>query len=236
MQYQRNTTRERRGHMTDTFSPGDFWTPERARIAVDRMAASMASPEMQTMMQAIASGAAENGNAAAMAASMAGATPAPKSTAPIAAGACTYRRGRASDLPEFARLIVAGELPPMFIEEFVEGFVAVEHEDELIGCGGLEIYGESGVVRSVVVDERGRGQHIGERISELLLQDARASGAADVYLFTMHAYNFWRRQGFADAPLDTWPDPTRVCWQYQFITQFPEVSTGVYPMARIARA
>ena len=93
---------------------------------------------------------------------------------------------------------------PLFITEFVEGFVAAEHDGIVIGCGRLEIYGDCGVIRSVVVDENARNKRIGERIAELLIADARAAGATDLYLFTMHAARFWRRLGFQDAPIATW--------------------------------
>jgi N-acetylglutamate synthase-like GNAT family acetyltransferase len=197
------------------------------------MAARYASPEMQAFMRQVAAGAAAGGDPAALAASMAaGAAPHERDAAPVRAAACRYRRGRASDIPALARLIVAGELPPLFIEEFVEGFVAVEHDGELVGCGGLEIYDDAGVIRSVVVDERGRGQRIGERIADLLMAEAAYAGLSELYLFTMHAHDFWLRLGYVDVPLDVWSAPPCVCWQYQFLAGHPEAAAGVFSMRR----
>ena len=68
----------------------------------------------------------------------------------------------------------------------------------------------------------------------LLVADARAAGLTDLYLFTMHAHNFWLRLGFVDVPLDAWKELPRACWQYQFISQHPEAATGVYSMWRTA--
>jgi N-acetylglutamate synthase-like GNAT family acetyltransferase len=219
--------------MTDDFVPGAYWTPENARLAVARMSERVAAPDMQAFMREIATGAADGASPAALAASLASTEPARgRSDAAISADACAYRRGRASDIPDFVRLIVAGELPPLFVDDFVEGFVAVEHEGEVIGCGGLEVYEQSGVIRSVVVNERGRGQHIGERIADLLMAEARAAGLTDVYLFTMHAHNFWLRLGFIDLPLDRWNMAPRASWQYQFIDQYPEAAGDVFPMWR----
>ena len=217
--------------MSDEFVPGAFWTPEHARAAVARMSAQMAGPEMQAFMRDVAAGAEAGANPAALSAAIASTEPASeRATSAIAAADCSYRRGRASDIPEFVRLIIAGELPPLFIEDFVEGFVAVEHEGTIVGCGGLEIYETSGVIRSVVVDERARGQKIGEYVAELLMAEARSAGLTGAYLFTMNAHNFWLRFGFIDLPLDVWKVPPRACWQYQFASQYPAAMADVYPM------
>lgn len=215
------------------FIPGEYWTRENAADAVHRMSERMASPEMQALMRQIADGAADAGDPAALAASLA-AMPPSQSTLPTPSrgDACVYRRGRLTDMPRLAELIIHGELPPMFIEEFVEGFVAAEYEGAIIGCGGLEVYGDSGVIRSVVVEAHARGIHIGERMAELLIDDASAAGVTALYLFTMHARAFWQRLGFHDAPLDAWQDPPRVSWQYQFISQHPEAAGEVHSMWR----
>jgi N-acetylglutamate synthase-like GNAT family acetyltransferase len=217
------------------FIPGEYWTRERAVDAARRMSERLASADMQAVMEEIAEGASNGDDPAALAASLAATAPASiASPTPARAGACTYRRGRPADVPRFAELIIAGELPPMFIEEFVEGFVAAEHEGAIVGCGGLEVYGDCGVIRSVVVEERARGLRIGERMAELLMDDARAAGVNSLYLFTMHARPFWRRLGFVDAALDAWRDPPRVSWQYQFISQHPEAAGDVFSMWRAA--
>ena len=218
--------------MGDLFTPGDYWTAARARDAVARMRSISESPEMTAMMDSIASGMDAMSDPAALAASMSGVAAA-RNTGAVDPSACVYRRGRADDVPALASLIVAGELPPLFIAEFTEGFVVVEHEGEIIGCGGLEVYEDDcGVIRSVVVDERVRGMRIGEKIARLLTEDASAAGVTDLYLFTMHAHPFWLRLGYVDHPLDDWKQAPRISWQYQFISRYPEASQGVFSMWR----
>jgi amino-acid N-acetyltransferase len=67
-------------------------------------------------------------------------------------------------------LISAANLPAIFIEEFLDGFVAAEREGELVGCGGVETYGDCAVIRSVAVDGAARGLGIGRRIAEMLME------------------------------------------------------------------
>ncbi len=146
------------------------------------------------------------------------------------------RRGRAADAPRLATLILSGNLPPLFIDEFVEGFAVAEHAGEIVACGGAEMYGDCAVIRSVVVDEAARGLGLGRAIAELLCEDARMSGARSLYLFTQDAWEFWKNLGFTDVPLDEWHAAPRACWQYRFISLHPEMMTemGVHPMRKPA--
>jgi N-acetylglutamate synthase-like GNAT family acetyltransferase len=143
---------------------------------------------------------------------------------------CVFRRARPSDIPRMAEMMIAENLPPLFIDEWLPGFVVVDHEGDVVGCGGAEIYDGSCVIRSVAVDPRARRSGLARRITDLLVADARAAGAVDAYLFTVDAYPFWLRMGFADVPLDDWKLPPRQGWQYTFIAAYPEAVEGVHSM------
>jgi N-acetylglutamate synthase-like GNAT family acetyltransferase len=108
----------------------------------------------------------------------------------------------------------------------------IEHERRLIGAGGLEFYGDDAVVRSVVVDPAARGVGLGLEIARLHEADAVASEARGIYLFTLHAWPFWKHLGYVDLPLDRWPEPVRENWQYQFVSGFPTAARDVHPMVR----
>jgi amino-acid N-acetyltransferase len=206
--------------MTDAFVPGSFWSAERIEAARSRARAKLASPEFQAMMS--------------MAEPPEFPTPdggVPDFRAPISRDRCTVRRGRPADIARMTELIAGANLPPLFIEEFIDGFATVEYEDAVIGCGGLEIYGGSGVIRSVVIDERARGLGLGRDVADLLIADARAAGATDLYLFTMDAHAFWTALGFRDLPLEAWREDARENWQYQFMSTHPEMlEAGVHSM------
>jgi len=216
---------------TSTFEPGAYWTPTRAAAAEQRMRDVLASPEVQAMMAQ----AAEGDDPAAAAAAMFDAAPGAATSGKVELEHCRFRRGEPRDLPRLVQLIAGAHLPPMFIEEFLPGFAIVEHDGEVVGCGGLELYDEGcGVIRSIVVDEPAKGIGLGRRITELLIDDARAFGATDLYLFTMDAWDFWRHMGFVDVPLGGWKMPPRVSWQYQFMDGHPEFAGQIHSMWRRA--
>jgi len=69
----------------------------------------------------------------------------------------TFRPARAADVPRMVELIAGANLPPAFVEEYLDGFIAAERGGETIACGGVEMYAGSAVIRSVVVDDAARG-------------------------------------------------------------------------------
>lgn len=155
--------------------------------------------------------------------------PSPASTEQVA-----FRIARADDIPRMAELMAAAHLPPLFIEEHLDGFVAADRAGELIACGGIEMYEDCAVIRSVVVDESGRGLGLGGRLAEMLMANARAAGAADLYLFTAEALPFWQHYGFAEVTFEEWKNAPRASWQYQFLSQNRDVVPDVHTMWRKA--
>jgi N-acetylglutamate synthase-like GNAT family acetyltransferase len=145
-----------------------------------------------------------------------------------------FRRATATDVPRMTELIAAADLPPLFIEEYLDGFVTAERAGKVIACGGLEIYDDCGVIRSVVVDPDSRGLGLGLQLAETLMADARTAGVGHIYLLTMDAWNFWLRLGFADVTFDEWREAARACWQYQFCSQNTELLPGIHTMWRTA--
>jgi amino-acid N-acetyltransferase len=194
----------------EPFVPGGFWTPERARAAAAAMTAEWEKPEVQSLIEAVAQEV--NG--------LGGEPPPPAalSTRPRR-DAVRYRRGREADVPALAALIAAADLPPLFIAEFLGGFAVAEHAGDLVACGGLEMYDDGGVIRSVVVHPEAQGLGLGRVVSELLIEDARLSGAGRAYLFTAEAAEFWRHLGFEDLLLADWSMPPRASWQYRYVSE-----------------
>jgi N-acetylglutamate synthase-like GNAT family acetyltransferase len=211
----------------DEFIPGTVWTPELIRQSIDRMLAALSSPEMQQAMDAAAhdAGAGESGSISEPARALQ-----QRTASPVDPTRCVFRRARQSDVPRIAEMMIAEDLPPLFIDEWLPGFVVVEHDDEVIGCGGGEIYDDCCVIRSIAVDARARKLGIARTITDLLIADARAAEVTDAYLFTVDAYPFWLRLGFADVPLEEWKLPPRQGWQYGYVSTHPGAVEGIHSM------
>ena len=111
---------------------------------------------------------------------------------------CVETRGaRSGELPQGLALLRAAELPSAGVAETFSHFFVAEHDGRLIGAAGLEIYGPSALLRSVVVEDEWRGSGIGRRLIDLALREARTRGIEDVFLLTTTAEHYFPRFGFA---------------------------------------
>jgi amino-acid N-acetyltransferase len=102
-----------------------------------------------------------------------------------------------------ARNLAVGHLLPRTladIEEHATRFIVAETADRIVGCAELAPL-SNGVaeVRSLVVDEAMRGQHIGPEIVAHLSASARARGFSTLCAFT-HEPSHFVRLGFTIVP------------------------------------
>jgi amino-acid N-acetyltransferase len=148
-------------------------------------------------------------------------------------GGIGLRPARPQDIPEIERLLAAEWLPPMAIAEFLPTFWVLESDGRVAGCAGIEIYGDSAVLRSVVVAPELRGSGEGDRLVRTGLDYAHEHGAKRVYLFTMHAAAFFALHGFAPVTTDDFEPAVRESWQYVGLTERPEILKEMTPMRLI---
>jgi amino-acid N-acetyltransferase len=81
-------------------------------------------------------------------------------------------------------------------EQFGEGYVVAEQDGEIVGAGGLEVYGKYGLLRSVVVRSPFQGGGLGEAIVGDRLRWSARQGLKAVYLLTTTVPRFFEKVGF----------------------------------------
>jgi amino-acid N-acetyltransferase len=140
------------------------------------------------------------------------------------------RSARPEDVPAIEKLLVAEFLPAMRITEFLDSFWVLEQGGELVGAAGIEVYGDAGFLRSVVVVPALRGTGEGARLVSGALEYAKQRGVRRVYLFTMNAAEFFARFGFAPVEMDAFEEVVRESWQYGAVSQMPEIARRLTPM------
>lgn len=89
--------------------------------------------------------------------------------------------------------------------ESVQEFIVAVDGDEVVGCGALHVLWEDvAEVRTVAVSEEMRGQGIGHRILEQLIDRAKTVGVKKIFCLTFET-EFFGRHGFEEikgAPVD----------------------------------
>ena len=79
-----------------------------------------------------------------------------------------------------AGLLAGSGLQLVGAREHLKHFLVVLDEEGLLGCAGLERYGDTGLLRSVAVAESERGQGHGQMLVEKLLLQAQQDGVRSV--------------------------------------------------------
>jgi amino-acid N-acetyltransferase len=113
------------------------------------------------------------------------------------------RTARAADLPKVLDLLGTARLPTAGVAEAFSHFLVAESEHVLVGAAGLEIYGASALLRSVVVEDSWRRSGVGRRLIEKALDEAKRRGIDDVFLLTTTAEHYFPRFGFACVTRDS---------------------------------
>lgn len=105
----------------------------------------------------------------------------------------------------FQLLLKSSNLPSEDLD-FKKDLLVGYYEDGLmVGTGGLEIYGEYGLLRSLSVKLGTRGKALGTAITEYLIEQAKKRNLKGIYLLTETAQGFFLRKGFTVVPRNDVP-------------------------------
>ncbi|HZQ62924.1 MAG TPA: arsenic resistance N-acetyltransferase ArsN2 [Casimicrobiaceae bacterium] len=111
----------------------------------------------------------------------------------------------AQDVSAIAGLLLLARLPTNDIERHLADFVVARSGDRVIGAAGMERYPPHALLRSVVVEARWRRHGIARALTQTLLDRARASGIANMYLLTESAADCFGRLGFEPCARERFP-------------------------------
>ena len=110
------------------------------------------------------------------------------------------------DLPVLLELLESSKLPTVGVKDHFQNFL-LEFEDQmLLGCVGLEVYGNTGLLRSVAVNSRARSNGLGSRLVNAILENARNQQLSSVSLLTETAADYFPRFGFKQVTRESLPE------------------------------
>lgn len=92
-------------------------------------------------------------------------------------------------------------------------------DDETVGCAAVEAHGEEGVLRSVCVAPKGRGEGVGVALVARCLAEGRDMGLRRLYLLTETAADWFPRFGFVVT--DRAAVPPDIAGSIEFATLCP---------------
>ncbi len=110
--------------------------------------------------------------------------------------AVRLRSAQPEDLDTVTTLLTEAGLPTAGVSDHLGGFLLAEREKESVGVGGLEIYGDVALLRSLAVRQQERNSGIGATLLEQLMTNAHSRGAMRLILLTTTAEHYFARKGF----------------------------------------
>src|SRR5688572_5672162 len=98
-------------------------------------------------------------------------------------------------------LLSVNKLPTSDLEG-KELFVLIDENDTVVGTGGLELFEDTALIRSVSVMPGIQGKGLGKMITAELEKVARAKGKSSLYLLTTTAAGFFAKEGYNEIGRD----------------------------------
>jgi len=125
------------------------------------------------------------------------------------------RKATNRDLDAVEGLLSANDLPLDGVKENLSGFIVAEEGGRVIGAVGLERFGSVALLRSAVVSEGRRGEGVGRRLVEHLLDYAESDGIEELVLLTNTAENYFPRFGFTRTTRSAVPPAVKASAEFQ---------------------
>ncbi|MEI6226024.1 MAG: GNAT family N-acetyltransferase [Deltaproteobacteria bacterium] len=120
-----------------------------------------------------------------------------------------------ADLPAVRELLLACDLRIEDVGGEGQHFLLAREGRDLLGCIGLEIHGEAGLLRSFAVAPAARRRGIGAVLNQAAIALARSFSVRDLYVLTTTVRERALRDGFVDVPREEVPEAIRAGPQFQ---------------------
>jgi amino-acid N-acetyltransferase len=122
----------------------------------------------------------------------------------------------AGDLPAIRDLLRACALSPDDVDGTgAQRFLVARDGGELVGCIGLEVHGEAGLLRSFAVVRSHRRRGVGAVLHERAVELARDLGIRDLFILTTTVRERALRDGFEDLAREQVPEAIREGSQFR---------------------
>lgn len=124
---------------------------------------------------------------------------------------------------QIVALLTGERLPFGDLPKRLDNFFVMLAQDDVIAAAGMEVYGRSALLRSVVVKNEYRNQGIAAQMVEKVMEAARSKELARVFLLTETAKDYFLNKGFEVISRELVPPQVRR--SSEFSTVCPSTAT-----------
>jgi amino-acid N-acetyltransferase len=123
-------------------------------------------------------------------------------------------RADAGDLAAIRALLESHQLPTDDLGAHLGTAVVARQAGRIVGSAALEVYRDGALLRSVAVTPELKGQGIGRRLTEAMIDLARHLDAPALYLLTTTAQSYFPSFGFEEIERAAVPDSVRASVEF----------------------
>src|ERR1035438_9418048 len=147
-------------------------------------------------------------------------------------GANSVRASTAEDLVAIRALLISAALPIQDLDSAAGlRFWVAENGGQLIGAIGLEPFGATGLLRSLVVSPSHRVHGLGSALVSVLEQEVNAQGVETLVLLTETAEGFFRRRGYRVVERSAVPDEIKQSAEFRSLCPASAVCMTKSPLS-----
>jgi amino-acid N-acetyltransferase len=106
------------------------------------------------------------------------------------------RQAAPTDINAVKSLLESASLPTLGVSEHFQHFLVAEASEVIVGAIGLEVYDDTGLLRSAVVAPASQKSGIGSLLFQKNVDQARNLGVKRILLLTNTAEKHFERKGF----------------------------------------
>lgn len=101
-----------------------------------------------------------------------------------------------SNIEKIKALLKENKLPYEDIISSKVEFITREFGEKIVGCIGVENYGEDALLRSFAVDDKYKSKGIGKELLDKLIETCQQKGINKLHLLTTTADKYFLKKGF----------------------------------------
>ncbi|MHA2225816.1 MAG: arsenic resistance N-acetyltransferase ArsN2 [Candidatus Hodarchaeales archaeon] len=138
-------------------------------------------------------------------------------------------KAKNDDLKNVLKLLKEVELTVEGVSDHFPNFFVMKNGEQIIGCAGIEIYEDVGLLRSIAVHSSFQNEGLGHQLVGTIHDFSIEKGLKEIYLLTETAENFFMKLNYTVIPREK-ADP-RVKQSIEFTSACP--ASAVCMMKRI---
>jgi amino-acid N-acetyltransferase len=148
---------------------------------------------------------------------------------PQATDFISVERAQPEDADAIRALLQSHGLPVDDVAAHLGSAVVARHNGRVVGSAALELYRDGALLRSVAVSPDLKGQGLGRRLTEAMIERGRSLDVPAIYLLTTTAQTYFPTFGFEE--IERAAVPTSVQASVEFTSACP--STAIVMRKRL---